>query len=484
MSAGRPILRAGMCPRHGATSAALAAAALLSGCAAFSPDAGIGPVRQTVQQRLGQPVQLPHTDAEQAAAQQQAQALLAQPLSADDAVRLALLNNRGLRAALHDVAIADAERVAAGRLPNPGFSFGRTRRGDEREIERGLHFSLGRLITLPLASEAATRRQAQAQAQVAGQALQLAHDTRRAWVQAVAAEEALHYSGQVLQAAQASAELARRMAQVGNFNALQQAREQAFSADAALAAARAQQARLAARERLVRLLGLWGEPAARLQLPTRLPPLPQADAVQLERPDIEQQAIAQRLDVQAARAGAQQLAGSLGLGRASRFVNLLELGVVRNSSNEEPTERGWELSLELPLFDGGAGVARAEGLYGQALHRAAETAVNARSEVREAYGAWRSAYDIARHQRDEVLPLQARIAEQNLLRYNGMLIGVFELLADARAQIGGVNTAIESLRDFWLAQADLDMALIGKPAAGGALPASSAAAAPAAEAGH
>ena len=134
--------------------------------------------------------------------------------------------------------------------------------------------------------------------------------------------------------------------------------------------------------------------------------------------------------------------------------------------------------------DGGAGVARAEGLYGQALHRAAETAVNARSEVREAYGAWRSAYDIARHQRDEVLPLQARIAEQNLLRYNGMLIGVFELLADARAQIGGVNTAIESLRDFWLAQADLDMALIGKPAAGGALPASSAAAAPAAEAGH
>ncbi|EWS56676.1 hypothetical protein X551_00545 [Methylibium sp. T29] len=99
----------------------------------------------------------------------------------------------------------------------------------------------------------------------------------------------------------------------------------------------------------------------------------------------------------------------------------------------------------------------------QALNRAAETGVNARSEVREAYGAYRSAWDIARHHRDEIVPLRQRIAEENVLRYNGMLIGVFELLADARSQIAGVNACIESLRDFWLAQADLEMALIGKP---------------------
>jgi outer membrane protein TolC len=99
----------------------------------------------------------------------------------------------------------------------------------------------------------------------------------------------------------------------------------------------------------------------------------------------------------------------------------------------------------------------------QSLHRAAETAVNARSEVREAYTGYRSAYDIARHQRDEVVPLSQRIAEENLLRYNGMLIGVFELLADARSQIAVVHGSIQALRDFWIAQSDLDMALIGKP---------------------
>jgi outer membrane protein TolC len=95
--------------------------------------------------------------------------------------------------------------------------------------------------------------------------------------------------------------------------------------------------------------------------------------------------------------------------------------------------------------------------------RAAAVAIDARSEVREAYGAYRTAYDIARHQRDERVPLARRISDENLLRYNGMLIGVFELLADARTQIATVNAAIDAQRDFWLAQADLDMALLGKP---------------------
>ena len=168
--------------------------------------------------------------------------------------------------------------------------------------------------------------------------------------------------------------------------------------------------------------------------------------------------------MQGAKLAAEQTASNLGLTRTTRFVNVLELGVMRNSSNEAPTQRGWEIGFELPLFDwGGARVARAEGIYMQTLHLAAETAINARSEVREAYTGYRSAYDIARHHRDEVVPLNQRIAEENVLRYNGMLIGVFELLADARTQITTVNASIAALRDFWIAQADLDMALIGKP---------------------
>ena len=99
----------------------------------------------------------------------------------------------------------------------------------------------------------------------------------------------------------------------------------------------------------------------------------------------------------------------------------------------------------------------------QAVNRAAEAAINARSEVRESYLGYRVTYDIAKHYRDEVVPIRKRIADENLLRYNGMLIGVFDLLSDARSQISSVNAYIESLRDFWLAESDLQMAMIGKP---------------------
>jgi outer membrane protein TolC len=440
--------------------AMLASAAVLGGCASFTPDGGFATVEKTTKDRLGKDVQWARSDADQDSISKRVDELLSKPLTVDAAVQVALFNNRGLQADFQELGITEAEVVQAGRLPNPGFSFGRMSQGDEREIERGLHFNLARLVAMPLIGRMEARRFEQVQARVSMNVLSLAADTRKAYFTALAAEETVRYMRQVKQAADASAELARRMEQVGNFNKLQRAREQSFYANAALQLARAEQAQRSTRERLVRLLGLWGA-QTQFALPERLPDLPPSP---LELPDVEQVALAQRLDVQGARQAAEMTASNLGLTRTTRFVNVLELGLARNSSNEAPTQRGWEIGFELPLFDwGGARVARAEAIYMQTLHRAAETAINARSEVREAYTGYRSAYDIARHHRDELVPLNQRIAEENVLRYNGMLIGVFELLADARTQIASVNASIEALRDFWIAQADLDMALIGKP---------------------
>ena len=440
--------------------ALLAIAAVVGGCASFSPDGGFGAVQKTAKERLGKDLVMARSDADQDTIAKRVGDMLSKPLNADDAVQIALLNNGGLQATFQELGITEAEVVQAGRLPNPSFSFGRTSRVHEIEIERSVHFNLARLLALPLINQVEARRFEQTQGMVAMSVLSIAADTRKAYYRAVGAEEGVRYMQKVKQAAEASAELARRMAAVGNFNKLQQAREQSFYADASLNLARAQQAQRSSRERLTRLMGLWGA-QTQFALPERLPDLPKEAA---DQPDIERVAMAQRLDVQSARLAAEQTAKNLGLTRVTRFINVLELGLLRHSSNEAPTQIGWEIGIELPLFDwGGARVARAEGVYMQALHRAAETAVNARSEVREAYGNYRSAYDIARHHRDEIVPLRQRIAEENVLRYNGMLIGVFELLADARVQIASVNSAIESLRDFWIAQADLDMALLGKP---------------------
>jgi outer membrane protein TolC len=462
----------------------LAALALtLTGCASLSADSGFGTVEKLTAERLGSPTQLAwaRQPEDLDRIDQRVGELLARPLGMDDAVQVALLNNRGLQAAYAELGITEAEVVQAGRMPNPGFSFGRMTKGDEIELERGLHVNLARLIAMPLVQRVEARRLEQVRTTVAMQVLSLAADTRKAWVQAVAGEESVRYSRQVMQAAEAGAELARRMAQVGNFNKLQQAREQGFYADAALTLARAERQQRATRERLTRLMGLWGGQTA-FKLPERLPDLP---AQPRDLPEVERTALAQRLDVAAARSGAEATARNLGLTRTTRFVNVLELGLVRNSSNEAPTQKGWEIGFELPLFDwGGARVARAEAIYMQALHRAAETAINARSEVREAYGAYRSAWDIAKHQRDEIVPLKQRISEENLLRYNGMLIGVFELLADARSQIASVNGAIDALRDYWIAQADLDMALVGKPSLSAAAAPAMGAAAAGGDPGH
>ena len=159
---------------------------------------------------------------------------------------------------------------------------------------------------------------------------------------------------------------------------------------------------------------------------------------------------------------------------------MLEIGYARNSETHEPRQTGYEIELHLPIFDwGGARVARAEHTYMQAVNRAADLAVRARSEVREAYFAYRTAHDLARHYRDEVVPLRRRISDEVLLRYNAMLVSVFELLADARMQIGAVTTYIDALRDFWIAEANLDMALIGRSPGALGLPVG---AAPAAEA--
>jgi outer membrane protein TolC len=291
---------------------------------------------------------------------------------------------------------------------------------------------------------------------VAAAVLRVAADTRGAWYRAVSARESARYAGQVQEAAEASAELARRMAAAGNLSKLDHAREQLFYAEATAQLARARQGAVAERERLTRLLGLWGDDIA-FALPDRLPDLPQGAQTIA---DIESQALRQRLDVRGAMQEAENLAASLGLTRATGLVSVLEIGYQRNSETGEPHQTGYEIELRLPIFDWGtARNARAEHRYMQAVHRTADIAVRARSEVREAYSAYRTAFDVAKHYRDQIVPLRKRISEENVLRYNGMLISVFELLADARNQVASVQGYIEALREFWLAESALELAM-------------------------
>jgi outer membrane protein TolC len=430
------------------------------GCATQSPDAGFGDVKQVVKQYTGTETQWVRSAADAENVRSTVAKLLASPLSVEDAVQIALLNNPGLQATYAELGIGEGELLSASRLPNPRFSYLRARHADEYKIESILSFNLLSLLTVPLAVETQKERFEAIKVQVAEETLRVAADTRRAYYRAVAAQETARYMESVRAAAEASAELARRMAEAGNFSKLAQMREQAFHADATTQLARAKQAAIAQREHLTRLMGLWGGDT-QFHLPERLPDLPGALR---ELENAEQLALEQRLDVRGARRDADALAKALGFTRATRFLSSFELGIARTTETPSPRKKGYEAGFEIPLFDWGEGrVAGAEARYMQAVSRIAQAAVNARSEVRESYAGHRTAYDVAKHYRDEVVPLRKRISEEVLLRYNGMLSSVFELLSDAREQVTAVSAYIETLREYWLSDADLSAAMTGRP---------------------
>ncbi len=435
---------------------------VLAGCASFSEDRGLGLAQQTAKERLGKDITWVRSEADAESVKTKVQALLANPLSADDAVQIALYNNPGLQATYAELGISESDLVAAGRIDNPRFMFMRALDfRSEAKIESILSFGVMSLITLPMRMEAAGRRFESTRRGVTSEMLRTASETRKAWVAAVAAAQTVQYMTQVKESAEAGAELARRMARAGSFSKLSQMREHAFYADATTQLARAQQAAVSACEQLTRLMGLPDAQAFRL--PERLPDLPAAPRAEA---DIARKAMSERLDVTAARYEAEALAASLGLTKITRFTNVLEIGRVRIDEGHDPRKKGWEVAFEIPIFDfGGARIAGAEARYMQAAERIRETAVTATSEVRETYNAYRTQHDLARHYREEIVPLRKKISDEMLLRYNGMLRSVFELLADAREQVMAVNGAIEAQRDFWMAEADLQMALIGKPSA-------------------
>ncbi len=444
-----------------------AATLALAGCASTVIDQNFSGVRQLSQESLGADVKWLTTDDARRQAQADVDAMLAKPLGADDAVRIALAYSPSLQAMLYESAASSASATQSARLPNPVFAFERMLRNEggvrELELTRTLSFSVLDLLLLPSRLRLADHQQQVSRLTLATNVVQAATETRQAWVGAVAAQQALQYVQQVKATADASSELARRMQAVGNYSKLQRAREQAFAADAVAQLARAMQATRSSREALVRALGLNQQQAASLKLPERLPDLP---AQPKDEATVAKTAMDQRLDVRMARANLDFVAREQGLTRVTSLVNGLEVGFTRKSETGLAPQRGYDLSVPLPIFDfGDATRARAEATYMAAFNRTAQLAVDASSQVRENYGAYRTAYDLARHYRDEIMPLRKLIAEENMLRYNGMLIGVFELLADSREQIAGVVLAIDAQRDFWLSDAALQATLIGKPIA-------------------
>lgn len=407
---------------------------------------------------------LARTDEQRELQRRRTAELLAAPLDQRAAVELALHNSPAVHQMLATHHAGAAATASAASMPNPIFSFSSTEGIHVKEIERMLSIGLLDLLSYPQRFNSAKLKLAAGQLQLTADAIDVVTAVRQAWVQAVVARQLEHYAEQVFRSAQASAELAARMQAIGNFNLLDRARQQSFYADATTRLAVARHTSLAQREALSRLLGLSDDQILQLRLPARLPDLPDAP---LTAEVVSRSALDSRLDVRIAAADLQSAARGQGLRLLSSATDV-EIGASRAAETDHgftETSRGIELEIAVPLFSNLQQLNASLNARSQAAAKHLEATLRAASStLREAYSGYRTNYDIARHYRDEVVPLQKKVSEESVLRYNGMLIGVFELLADSRTQIESVAASIDAARQFWLADAALHAAIAGKPA--------------------
>lgn len=438
------------------TSTLIALFALtLSGCSSFNSGQEIEATNRELAEFTSGDLRLNRDSQETSERLIVREALLAASLTQDAAVRVALLGSPALQVLLETetARIADARRN--GRLDNPSFTYERLRADDVTDISRILSFGLLELLTLPQRQRIAAAETEAAQLRLAMSVVDEVTRVRQSWVRAVAAQQRFRYAERILESAAASAELAKRMEAAGNFNRISRARQQAFEADARTKFLLAKQEATASREALVRALGLDDADASKLRLPERLPEVPKNA---LGADVISARVTAERLDLRLAESTWRAAARRNGLGEVTTRTDI-DLGIIRDGE-----AKGYEIEVRLPVFDYGDLDRRVlDGRARAALNNLEETARAAGSHIREAYAGYLAAHEVARNHLDELVPLRRTISDESLLRYNGMIIGVFELLADAREQVTIVIAAIGAEEQFWLADAALKASLMGRP---------------------
>lgn len=437
----------------------LVALLALSACAGVAPRQQLPAVEQQVGARIDQKVSWNQGRDEDRQAEAMVRQLLAEPLSADAAVQIALLNNRRLQATYERLGIAQADLVQAGLLENPTLS-AQYLFGDEGDLfEVAVIQPFLEVFTLSARKKIGAAEATRATLEVAHEVTDLAAQVRQTYFSVLADNQSLELFGHATVASEAAADLAARQYAAGTLSKREQAVEQAFYAQTIVEAARAEAQLAADREKLNRLLGLYGELTA-WRMPGRLPALPaQVPAVD----NVEAAAVAQRLDLAAANAEVEVLARAAGLTRGTRWLSALGIGVAYKREPDGEKLFGPEVELTVPLFDQGqARVARVEAELREAQRRLEQLAIEVRSEAREALLRLQAAHAVALHYGDALLPLQQTVVGETLKLYNGMLVGVYDLLLARQAQVQTARDAIAASREFWLAWAELERAVGGR----------------------
>jgi len=439
--------------------AILLGVSVLGGCATVQREASFPQVQSTVANNLGQKIEWNRDGERDQRAQQATRTLLREKLSAEAALQIALLNNRRLQARFEELGVAQADLVEAGLLENPVLSAGALFKDAGTEIDLDIVQNFLGVFTLSARKKIGRAAAEQVTLEVSRDVLDLASEVQAQYYRVVGDAEALVLARQIVMATQAAAELAQRQYAAGNLSKREQSLQQVFYAQSLLEVAQAEAQLDADREKLNRLMGLWSA-NTRWSVPDRLPQIP-ATLPALD--DVERQAIERRLDLAAAKKEAEGLTQALNLARQYRWLSPLGIGVKFKRDADGEKSYGPKVELGLPFFNQGqARIARLESERKRADERVAALAVDIRSEARETRGRLNALHQSVRHYEKALLPLQQTIVTETLKFYNGMLLGVYDLLLASQSQIQTGRQYIAANRDFWLAWTELEHVLGGR----------------------
>ncbi len=420
------------------------------------------PVEMAVKERTGVAVRWQQDAAAREEALAQVRALLKKPLTVNSAVQIALLNSRELLATFEDVGVSAADLREAGMWKNPSIDLSvrfPDRAPKVPNWEEAAAFDLLDLLMIPLRKRVAADHLAAAQLRVADEAVRLVAEVKRAMYEVKADDAMIEHRRTVAEIGSGALDLAQRQHAAGNIADLALAQQQATYNTARLELALAENAQREHREKLNRLLSLWGGDTA-WKVAGGLPPLPESD-VALR--GLESLAVAQRLDLGAAQMELAGVVRALGLTKTYRYIGALSFGVDTEREPDRTNVTGPRLALELPLFNQGqARIAKGEAELRRTERKLESLAIGIRADVRAQHDKLAALREAARFYQTEVVPTRRAITAGMLLQYNGMLVGNYELFATRIEQIEAEHKAIETLRDYWTARAELERTVGGK----------------------
>lgn len=431
----------------------------LTGCAPVNLSAGFPEVSAAIAERgMAKIVWNRGTELDQEATDQ-LRSLLQRKLTADDAVQIALINNRDLQGIYSELGVAQADLVQAGLFRNPildaAVLFPLS--GVRPDLQLTMVISFLDALYVPLRKRVAAAQFETAKFHVTGVVLDFAVQVRAAFYAHQANEQLLELRRSIVQALTASYEVSRRLHEAGNITDLTLARDRVSMEASKLTLRSAEVAARQSREQLNSFMGTWGEDT-QWEIDGRLPEIPSEP---LPMGGIEQAALTRSVDLSHARQRILAAGQQLGYDRATALIPAVELGV------EGEREEGWKvgpvLSVPLPLFDQGqARVGRAVAELRRAQQEYYALGVRIRAVARAAQDRLQGAQDQAQYYRDILLPLQERIVNEAQLQYNAMQVGIFQLLRDREQQIETGVAYVEALREYWLARADLEQLSSGR----------------------